>query len=70
MIKYDQCKGCYSYKEYETGCLLIKYLHKYCPCQSCLIKPVCNSICEEYIKYKDIAYMEQENILPTGLICS
>lgn len=72
IIKYNQCQGCYSYKESKnivSGCPYISELHKDCPCQTCLIKIVCDTMCTPFIKCKDKAYMAIENRIPTGLNC-
>lgn len=50
MKKYKECLGCYSYSESQKhNCLHIEEMYKVCPCKKCLIKPVCNSVCPDYI---------------------
>jgi hypothetical protein len=69
IIKYPECRGCHTYKEYVCGCRNISTLHKYCPCQTCLIKCVCNTVCKSFYECNERAYMERQNKTPFGLNC-
>ncbi len=48
------CKGCFvkdrCYKNYKLGSLRVYYENREgnCPCIKCLVKMVCDSICQDY----------------------
>ncbi len=50
-MKANECEGCIIYLPEFEACAAVnkpvKYI-KWCPCRTCLIKPMCNRVCEEY----------------------
>jgi hypothetical protein len=61
----ELCKGCIAYcynvntKEYYCSHgIKPRYLFnttiEFCPCISCLIKPMCSRICEEFLNYRSM----------------
>lgn len=57
MIDMDKmCSGCYEYECYienpdtYSECVGHKQKHKKCPCRNCIVKSMCNEVCEEYKK--------------------
>jgi len=54
---YKRCEGCLSYSKVigKPRCSLkrISYIREEltCPCSICLVKGVCNTDCEEFIKF-------------------
>ncbi len=52
----DNCEGCLSYDKYERGGTCgagVRVRTKnglHCPCSNCLIKVMCNSGCEKFLK--------------------
>lgn len=59
------CKGCIAchYNEYaeEYYCthgvrsnFLYNLTIEFCPCTTCLIKPMCSRICEEFLDYRSM----------------
>jgi len=69
IIEYKECQGCNTYEKLESGCNAISELYKYCPCQKCLIKIVCDTGCDIYGKYRSKAFKIIRNRLSTGLNC-
>lgn len=58
-IRDSICKGCLTYETYilnpstKTACLIPhKKDGKACPCSTCLIKSVCQDVCDEIEKYR------------------
>lgn len=43
---YEECKGCHNG---STKCFVVHYLHKNCPCSTCLLKTSCTEYCDKYI---------------------
>lgn len=61
----DECKGCASFS-YNTNSPYCKAevdsrisLDQSCPCLTCLIKGVCDTICEEFEYYNNISNEER-----------
>lgn len=57
-----KCSGCHAYEskgeEDFASCNNIPYIKDHvCPCISCLIKTMCNKVCENYILY--LAWIDQ-----------
>ena len=51
-----KCAGCRAYESKKSddfaSCNHVPYIKNYyCPCVSCLIKGVCNSVCDNYTLY-------------------
>jgi hypothetical protein len=53
----NYCKGCYTYHYYDNntlfsnGCIHSQYNEGLCPCTDCVVKMMCNSPCEKYVRY-------------------
>lgn len=57
-IMESECKGCKSYDEKEYcrfGIIQNIENTKGCPCRTCLIKVVCNDLCDEFLEYKRLS---------------
>ena len=53
---WEDCKGCSMFIPGINKCKAIcnpEYKDKNCPCQTCIIKMVCNSACCSYNIYQD-----------------
>ena len=49
-VKSDECKGCSVYTNPHSLCNYDSY-HIGCPCKICLLKMLCNNVCEDFDIY-------------------
>lgn len=53
------CDGCYSHSNRNWECdtyLFLKHLvlgEKICPCGTCIVKMICNVMCDDYIDFNE-----------------
>ena len=70
----SKCSGCISYEMTKTHedyapCSNIPFIKDYeCPCISCLIKGMCNAVCEPFLVYIEWIYDNYPHMLVNGII--
>ena len=58
MIMNDECRGCTALNKEEcvNGCEPHISKTEHCPCINCIVKVMCNSVCEKFIEYTNSTY--------------
>lgn len=47
LSNYDECEGCHTGTE---RCAIVHYLHRFCPCDGCMVKTSCTQYCDLYLE--------------------
>lgn len=53
MPKCDQCKGCYMDMQFSVCPYRTNIKYEDCPCFECLVKGVCQDVCDLYKEWND-----------------